>query len=104
MLLNFPRLILGRSSLKSITAPIKSLDRCRPPVRDSFQVNLSTSTTQLHKYLIPPDELRITYSSSSGPGGQNVNKLETKVDVRYIMCIYVCVKFRIEKKLDSGSG
>ena len=44
--------------------------------------NLSTSLTSLHKYLIPPDDLRITYSSSSGPGGQNVNKLATKVDVR----------------------
>ena len=44
--------------------------------------NLSTSITSLHKYLIPSDDLRITYSSSSGPGGQNVNKLATKVDVR----------------------
>lgn len=27
--------------------------------------------------------LEITYSSSSGPGGQNVNKLETKCDLRF---------------------
>ena len=47
-----------------------------------FKQNLQTSITSLHKYLIPPDDLRITYSSSSGPGGQNVNKLATKVDVR----------------------
>lgn len=28
-------------------------------------------------------ELKITYSRSSGPGGQNVNKLDTKVDLRF---------------------
>ncbi|KAE8742276.1 hypothetical protein FOCC_FOCC012205 [Frankliniella occidentalis] len=32
---------------------------------------------------IPIDELQITASRSSGPGGQNVNKVSTKVDVRF---------------------
>lgn len=32
---------------------------------------------------IPLDQLDITYSKSSGPGGQNVNKVNTKVDVRF---------------------
>ncbi|KAJ8915971.1 hypothetical protein NQ315_016648 [Exocentrus adspersus] len=32
---------------------------------------------------IPINELEITYSKSSGPGGQNVNKVNTKVDVRF---------------------
>ncbi|XP_050535270.1 peptidyl-tRNA hydrolase ICT1, mitochondrial [Daktulosphaira vitifoliae] len=32
---------------------------------------------------IPIDELEITYSTSSGPGGQNVNKLNSKVDLRF---------------------
>ncbi|XP_050436912.1 peptidyl-tRNA hydrolase ICT1, mitochondrial [Adelges cooleyi] len=31
---------------------------------------------------IPIDQLEITYSTSSGPGGQNVNKVNTKVDLR----------------------
>ena len=52
------------------------------PVTVPFRANLSTSISSLHKYLIPSEDLRITYSSSSGPGGQNVNKLATKVDVR----------------------
>ena len=30
-------------------------------------------------------ELSITYSGSSGPGGQNVNKTSTKVDIRFHM-------------------
>lgn len=32
---------------------------------------------------IPIDKLDITYSASSGPGGQNVNKVHTKVDMRF---------------------
>nr|CAH7755715.1 unnamed protein product [Callosobruchus chinensis] len=32
---------------------------------------------------IPINELEITYSRSTGPGGQNVNKVNTKVDVRF---------------------
>uniref|UniRef100_A0A6M2DLI7 Large ribosomal subunit protein mL62 n=1 Tax=Xenopsylla cheopis TaxID=163159 RepID=A0A6M2DLI7_XENCH len=32
---------------------------------------------------IPINEIDITYSRSSGPGGQNVNKVNTKVDVRF---------------------
>lgn len=32
---------------------------------------------------IPMDKLEITYSRSSGPGGQHVNTVNTKVDVRF---------------------
>ena len=32
---------------------------------------------------IPLDELRITYARSSGPGGQNVNKVNTKVTAHW---------------------
>merc|ERR1719234_2105781 len=34
---------------------------------------------------IPVKELSITYSGSAGPGGQNVNKTSTKVDIRFHM-------------------
>ena len=33
----------------------------------------------------PPDSLEITYSRSSGPGGQNVNKLSTKATTRLLL-------------------
>lgn len=29
------------------------------------------------------DKIKITYSASSGPGGQNVNCVNTKVDLRF---------------------
>jgi ribosome-associated protein len=32
---------------------------------------------------IPIDELEFRFSRSSGPGGQNVNRLETKVELRF---------------------
>jgi ribosome-associated protein len=33
--------------------------------------------------VIPQNELRFTFSRSSGPGGQNVNKLSTRVQLRF---------------------
>jgi peptidyl-tRNA hydrolase ICT1 len=32
---------------------------------------------------IPKDKLTFAFSRSSGPGGQNVNKVNTKVDLRF---------------------
>jgi ribosome-associated protein len=35
------------------------------------------------RIMIPSDELRFTFARSSGPGGQNVNKLNTKAVLRW---------------------
>nr|XP_045608671.1 peptidyl-tRNA hydrolase ICT1, mitochondrial-like [Procambarus clarkii] len=32
---------------------------------------------------VPMDRVQVSYSRSSGPGGQNVNKINTKVDLRF---------------------
>lgn len=32
---------------------------------------------------LPPKELRVSFSRSGGPGGQNVNKVETRVELRF---------------------
>ncbi|XP_055634078.1 peptidyl-tRNA hydrolase ICT1, mitochondrial [Toxorhynchites rutilus septentrionalis] len=42
-----------------------------------------SSTENKFNGYIPLDKIDITYSRSSGPGGQNVNTVSTKVDVRF---------------------
>ncbi|XP_076616275.1 large ribosomal subunit protein mL62 [Chaetodon auriga] len=42
-----------------------------------------TDTIQDVQVHIPVDRLRVSYSRSSGPGGQNVNKVSTKAEVRF---------------------
>jgi ribosome-associated protein len=39
-------------------------------------------TTEELKLRIPPGEIKFSTSRSSGPGGQNVNKVNTKVEAR----------------------
>ena len=46
------------------------------------QLSLSGSDWSRAPSSVPLQELKITFSSSSGPGGQNVNKVATKVDIR----------------------
>lgn len=38
----------------------------------------------IHKVAIPSDELEVNFANAGGPGGQNVNKRETKVIMRHI--------------------
>ncbi|XP_055298254.1 peptidyl-tRNA hydrolase ICT1, mitochondrial isoform X2 [Sitodiplosis mosellana] len=56
-----------------------------PAVRQfSFKSDISTerADNKFNGY-IPMNAVSVTYSRSSGPGGQNVNKLDTKVDLRF---------------------
>ncbi|KAL6094628.1 mrpl58 [Pungitius sinensis] len=42
-----------------------------------------TDSTEDARVHIPVDRLMVTYSRSSGPGGQHVNKVSTKAEVRF---------------------
>ncbi|XP_044194315.1 peptidyl-tRNA hydrolase ICT1, mitochondrial [Thunnus albacares] len=42
-----------------------------------------TDTTQDTQVHVPVDRLTVSYSRSSGPGGQHVNKVNTKAEVRF---------------------
>ncbi|XP_058790324.1 large ribosomal subunit protein mL62 [Phymastichus coffea] len=48
---------------------------------------------------IPIKEIDITYSNSSGPGGQNVNKVSTKVDLRFSVKKATWISDEIKEKL-----
>ncbi|XP_014215253.1 peptidyl-tRNA hydrolase ICT1, mitochondrial [Copidosoma floridanum] len=48
---------------------------------------------------IPLKELDVTYSTSSGPGGQNVNRVNTKVDLRFHVQSVTFIDDEIKKKL-----
>lgn len=48
---------------------------------------------------IPIDKVQITYSGSSGPGGQNVNCVNTKVDLRFQVNDAIWLSQEIRTKL-----
>ncbi|XP_070187009.1 large ribosomal subunit protein mL62-like isoform X2 [Littorina saxatilis] len=50
---------------------------------DAAEPKEEAQTTQQFSGHIPVEELEFSYSRSSGPGGQNVNKVSTKVEVRF---------------------
>ncbi|XP_064600418.1 large ribosomal subunit protein mL62-like [Liolophura sinensis] len=47
-----------------------------------FTSRLSSNPEEFSGY-IPVDKIAISYTKSSGPGGQNVNKVNSKVEVRF---------------------
>ena len=54
-------------------------------VSDKFAVPQYPSTPDIPAFngVIPIKELELTYTKSSAPGGQNVNKVATKVEARF---------------------
>lgn len=51
------------------------------------------------EFYIPMDQLEISYSKSTGPGGQNVNKVNTKVDVRFKVSTATWIEDGVKQKL-----
>ncbi|KFV65455.1 hypothetical protein N307_13175, partial [Dryobates pubescens] len=60
---------------------IYSLDKLYPPRQEDSRS--APEQTQPATLDIPMDRLTVTYSRSSGPGGQNVNKVNSKAEVRF---------------------
>jgi len=48
---------------------------------------------------IPRQRLEIRFSRSGGPGGQNVNKVETKVEIRFVLAAADWLPERVRVRL-----
>ncbi|KAM6111167.1 large ribosomal subunit protein mL62 [Pterocles gutturalis] len=59
-----------------------SLDKLYPP-RQHGDAASAPEETQPAALDIPMERLTVSYSRSSGPGGQNVNKVNSKAEVRF---------------------
>ncbi|NWT60251.1 ICT1 hydrolase, partial [Erythrocercus mccallii] len=59
-----------------------SLDKMYPPRQDGTAAR-TTEELQPPVLDIPMARLTVSYSRSSGPGGQNVNKVNSKAEVRF---------------------
>ncbi|CAN0312448.1 unnamed protein product [Lampetra fluviatilis] len=76
-----PLLLLQRGS--SAYRSIYSLDKLYPPGGADVQATLSSAKHVWLRFYLISDRLKVSYSRSSGPGGQNVNKVNTKAEVRF---------------------
>ena len=54
-----------------------------PPAAHRRDIDLATMLAINSSLAIPDDELRMTFSRSSGPGGQNVNKVASKATLHF---------------------
>lgn len=57
-----------------------------------------------HKPLVPPAELKFRFVRASGPGGQNVNKVSTAVELRFDLGANVSLSPEIKARLRRLAG
>ncbi|XP_051490954.1 peptidyl-tRNA hydrolase ICT1, mitochondrial [Apus apus] len=74
-----------------------SLDRLYPPRRDGG----AAEQTQPAALDIPMARLTVSYSRSSGPGGQHVNKVNTKAEVRFHLASADWIPEAVREKMAS---
>jgi len=63
---------------------------------------LSSHVVVTHSFKIPLAELQFRTSRSGGPGGQNVNKLETRVELLFDVAHSTCIPEHLRQRLLSS--
>lgn len=55
-----------------------------------------------NKLIIPTDKLDFSYARASGPGGQNVNKLNTKAELRFNVALADWIPPDVKLRLEAN--
>ncbi|KAM6403400.1 large ribosomal subunit protein mL62 [Rhynochetos jubatus] len=78
-----------------------SLDKLYPPRQDGDAAASAPEETPPAALDIPLARLTVSYSRSSGPGGQHVNKVNTKAEVRFHLASADWIPEAVREKMAS---
>jgi len=94
--------------VRILTASFKShlsIDNVYPNSNQDFlrnsENNIQENPTEFTGH-IPVDQLKISYMRSSGPGGQNVNKVNSKVEMRFHLQTATWIPELVRNKLEEN--
>ena len=76
----------------------------RPTQRRRFSSDSSESWTVPNQISIPEDQLTISFARASGAGGQNVNKVNTKVEIRFHLDTATWIPHEVRQRLKSNES
>ncbi|KAM4674782.1 large ribosomal subunit protein mL62 [Amazona ochrocephala] len=104
-----PRLLAARFSQRAGAGTeyrsAYSLDKLYPPQQDGDSTGTAPEQQQQPRTLdIPISRLTVTYCRSSGPGGQHVNKVNTKAEVRFHLASADWIPEAVRQKMASMYG
>ncbi|KAM9638255.1 large ribosomal subunit protein mL62 [Morphnus guianensis] len=90
-----------RAAAETEYRSVYSLDKLYPPRQDGDATASAPEQTQPAPLDIPLARLTVSYCRSSGPGGQHVNKVNTKAEVRFHLASADWIPEAVRQKMAS---